>query len=75
VTSGQPLFLCNGGSTGEPVKEVAERLFKLAEKVNVRGSLSTKSNAQKAEKLCREIISQYHKSEIDLHYVESIRRR
>lgn len=45
----------------ERVKEEAERLFKLAEEAYVRSSLPVKPDTQKAEKLCMEIISQYHK--------------
>jgi hypothetical protein len=44
----------------ERVKEEAERLFKLAEEAYVRSSLPVKPDSQKAEKLCMEIISQYH---------------
>ena len=44
----------------ERVKEEAERLFKLAEEAYVRSSLPIKPDAKKAEKLCMEIISQYH---------------
>lgn len=45
----------------ERVKEEAERLFKLAEEAYVRSSLPIKPDTQKAEKLCLEIIRQYHK--------------
>jgi uncharacterized protein len=44
----------------ERVKEEAERLFKLAEEAYVRSSLPVKPDTQKAEKLCMEIIGQYH---------------
>jgi uncharacterized protein len=44
----------------ERVKEEAERLFKLAEEAYVRSSLPVKPDTQKAEKLCLDIICQYH---------------
>src|ERR1044072_4770021 len=44
----------------ERVKEEAERLFRLAEEAYVRSSLPAKPDNQKAEKLCMEMISQYH---------------
>ncbi len=44
----------------ERVKEEAERLFRLAEEAYVRSSLPAKPDNQKAEKLCMEMICQYH---------------
>jgi hypothetical protein len=42
------------------VKEEAERLFKLAEEAYVRSSLPTKPDTILAEKLCLQIIGNYH---------------
>lgn len=56
----QLLAIKRGEWSLERVKEEAERLFKLAEKAYVRSSLPPKPDAAKAERLCMEIISQYH---------------
>lgn len=45
----------------ERVKEEAERLFKLAEEAYVRSPLPAKPDTLKAEKLCMEIVSHYHR--------------
>ena len=44
----------------EKVKEEAERLFKLAQEAYVRSPLPPEPDRQRAEKLCVEMISDYH---------------
>lgn len=56
----QLLSIKRGEWSLERVKEEAERLFSLAEEAYVRSSLPPKPDKSRAEKLCLEIISQYH---------------
>lgn len=55
------LSIKQGEWSFEKVKEEAERLFKLAEEAYVRSTLPPKPDEKQAERLCMEIISQYHR--------------
>jgi hypothetical protein len=44
----------------ERVKEESERLFQLAQEAYVRSSLPPEPDAARAERLCVEMISEYH---------------
>jgi hypothetical protein len=59
--SEQLLSIMRGEWPIERVKEEADRLFKLAEEAYVRSSLPPKPDMKRAEALCREIVSRYHK--------------
>jgi hypothetical protein len=59
--SEQLLSIKRGEWPIERVKEEADRLFKLAEEAYVRSSLPPKPDIKRAETLCREIVSRYHK--------------
>jgi uncharacterized protein len=54
------LEIKRGECSIERVKEEAERLFKLAEEAYVRSSLPAQPDTLRAERLCLEIISEYH---------------
>ena len=45
----------------EKVKAEAERLFQLAQEAYVRSTLPPEPNRERAERLCVEMISEYHK--------------
>jgi hypothetical protein len=56
----QLLSIKRGEWSIERVKDEAERLFKLAEEAYIRSSLPPKPDAEKAERLCMEIVARYH---------------
>jgi len=65
VDAAELLDIKRGDWTLEEVKSEAERLFKLAEEAYVRSSLPPEPDSEGAERLCVEMISEYHKLGID----------
>ena len=55
------LDIKRGDWTLEEVKSEAERLFQLAQEAYVRSSLPPEPDRERAERLCVEMISEYHK--------------
>ena len=59
--SAELLDIKRGDWLFEKVKAEAERLFQLAQEAYVRSSLPPEADRQRAERLCVEMISEYHK--------------
>jgi hypothetical protein len=59
------LDIKRGNWTLEEVKSEAERLFQLAQEAYDRSSLPPEPDRERAERLCVEMISEYHKLGID----------